>query len=161
MPYVTDVTNVPADIIIPVSTVPNFEYNAMLGDVAKTKPQKRGKWKGSTTLGTGQKVNIYYSPEPLLVQHIKTHLYIKASLQSKHNGCPFCIEQHTPVISLDQECELSRSIYLQRSTATVDIRDDVDMLVECAMKQAETYTGNHYRNHAVKVPTAIGEPVRA
>ena len=33
--------------------------------------------------------------------------------------------------------------------------------VEALMAEMQAnYTGNHYRNHSVKVPTAPGEPVR-
>ena len=40
-----------------------------------------------------------------------------------------------------------------------DVSDEAGVEAFRAATQA-THTGNHYRNHSVKVPTAPGEPVR-
>ena len=61
------------------ATVPNVEYNAMIEEIAQIKLSKRKAWKSWSKDASGQKTNIYYTSEPLIIRGIvKTHLYKKA-----------------------------------------------------------------------------------
>ena len=46
--------------------------------------------------------------------------------------------------------------------AIAEVNTGIEGLIDRAMNHAreENHTGNHYRNHKIKVPTAAGEPVR-
>ena len=138
------------------------EYNAAVNAL---KPSKRDKFKTCTKDGKGGRRTIHYSAEPIAVGSATTNFYQEADAKqaaARH------IPQGTriPVIS--------QFMYLLGLAPSGDftVRYDADALRFADADPAEdlpehvlerqnaNYTGQHHRNHHVRVPTQAGEPVR-
>ena len=148
------------------NTVPTVEYENMLTEISKIKLSKRKSWKSWSKNATGQKTNIYYTPEPLILNGaVKTYFYDKTSnthlrKRTDWEQASFKIGDIdvTPVISLEQDSILKSVVDEDISAQEADNDDDmIDKLYEL---WAENATGNHYRNHPIGVRTAPGQPVR-
>ena len=159
--------------LIKFLTVPTKEYEDMMKELSTIKVSKRKGWKSWSKHASGQKVNIYYSSEPLIIQgnsgaKIDTHLYQKAS-----STCYFTGKQDNavetkgfkvgdinviPVISLDQDMFIKKFADEYTSTGIAD--NDLDMINQMYQHWADNATGNHHRNHSVKIKTRPGEPCR-
>ena len=155
-----------------VMTVPNVEYDDMMKEVSSIKLSKRKAWKSWSKHASGQKTNIYYSSEPLVLCDVKTHLY-KKTCTTQHKTkeqlsmAAFSAKVYKikdvevlPVISLDQELFLKNKIVKGTFISTADVDNDVDMIDNMYQNWADNATGNHYRNHSIGVRTEPGQPIR-
>ena len=149
--------------------MPTKDYNEMIESVSKIKLSKRKAWKSCAIETTGQKTNVYYSSEPLVVHsEVKTHFYKFASQTinraTKINRTVLKIKdvEVFPIISLDME------LYLKEAYADMyividghnDADNDVAMADNIRGLCAQNATGNHNRNHSISIPTKAGEPCR-
>ncbi len=149
--------------------VPTKDYNEMIESVSKIKLSKRKAWKSCAIETTGQKTNVYYSSEPLVVRpEVKTHFYKFASQTinwaNKINRTVFKIKdvEVFPIISLDMERFLKETADMHIVIDGHDETDnDVDMINNMLELCAQNATGNHHRNHNISIPTKAGEPCRA
>ena len=153
--------------------MPNVEYDDMMKEVSSIKLSKRKAWKSWSKHVSGQKINIYYTSEPLVLHRgVQTHLYQKAcytqDMTKEQLSLPsFSAKVYkikdvevVPVISLDQELFLSDRVVKSNFIPSDDADNDVDMIDIMYQNWAENATGNHYRNHSIGVRTEPGQPIR-
>ena len=137
------------------------EYNAAVNAL---KPSKRDKFKTHTKDGRGCRRTIHYSADPIAVGTATTNFYQKADLKqaaARH------IPQGTriPVISQSVNLGLAPSgDFMVRYDADAlrfaDADPAEDLPEHVLERQNANYTGQHHRNHHVRIPTRAGEPVR-
>ena len=161
--------------------VPNHIYEKMENEVAMTKLSKRKAWKSYSKSATGQKINIYYTKDPIILDsdsRVTTHFYQTAfkhtALSQSVAKSGYSIERNfkvggigvVPVISLDQSLLLN-AINEQKEEEEREqilnsgVDNDLDMNINLLIQGAENATGNHHRNHNISIPTKAGEPCRS
>ena len=138
------------------------EYNAAVNAL---KPSKRDKFKTHTKDGRGCRRTIYYSVEPIAVGSATTHFYEKAD--AKQAGARH-IPQGTRIAVISQSMHLlglapPGNFTVRYDADAVRFADSdpaEDLPQHVLERQNANYTGQHHRNHHVRIPTRAGEPVR-
>ena len=109
--------------------------------------RKRGKWKGWVTDKYGQRTRVRYVPDTGHFENFyPSHVVHQCSTQWMR-------------IWSTSEVRAEDSHPTSRLGEAMHANDDGGIMALEAEQDAN-HTGNHYRNHHIKVPTAPGEPVR-
>ena len=109
--------------------------------------RKRGKWKGWVTDKYGQRTRVRYVPDTGHFENFyPSHVVHQCSTQWMR-------------IWSTSEVRAEDSHPTSRLGEAMYANDDAVRMALLAERDAN-HTGNHYRNHNIKVPTAPGEPVR-
>ena len=132
--------------------------------VNAVKPSKRDKFKTYTKDGRGCRRTIHYSVEPIAVGSATTHFYQKAgAMQAAARHIP----QGTRISVISQSMHLGLAPsgdftvrYDADALRFADADPAEDLPEHVLERQNANYTGQHHRNHHVRVPTRAGEPVR-
>ena len=125
--------------------IPNELYDGFMQEIAALTPKQQRKWKGTSTTKTGTHTRLRYSNGKLESYSARVHTWVP---------CVCLSDLPDPAEWVPQTWE--------GVAATVEASTGIEGLTERALQRAmsENQTGNHYRNHTIKVPTAAGEPVR-
>ena len=126
--------------------MPDDEYAAYLAEVRSLKPKKQKLWKRWNEMSDGSTKTIRYDGNGFYAQWLN---------------------QRVAVYSVSMVAELERE-QLSRGPLHGFSRQGIHSYqnrsvyhTEMNVRQAATHTGNHHpRNHQIRVPTSVGEPVR-
>ena len=169
-----------------ISSVADAFVEAWRVEVLALKPAKRAKWKGTMINQTGNRSTVRYCPEGVTTCGETTHFLHKLSAQRK--GSRDTELDWLPVFSfsaraslMNSQMEQDRTIVLAtppgvRPILTPDqctesllftndvapmTGNDAALCAQISKQTDENATGNHRsRHHAIRIPTAGGEPVR-
>ena len=108
--------------------------------------RKRGKWKGWLEDKHGQRTRVRYVPD---TGHFE-NFYPSHVVQSSTQWMRIWSTAEVRAADGHPTSHLGEVMYAN---------DDGGRMALLAERDAN-HTGNHYRNHSIKVPTAPGEPVR-
>ena len=148
------------------TTILAVNYEEMLTEVQKRKPQKRKNWKGSLQNTGGVKTRVRYVeagieiPGYSFVSHFENKL--SEQMQSKYGTeqeWRVVIPKGLPKVDADNADE----IYHFRDQRDVrrDSMSSWEQSLDMASETLGNLTGNHEpRNHRITIPTRAGEPVR-
>ena len=125
-----------------------------LAEIAAMPMRKRRQWKGHLKDKWGVKQRVRYTPEGVRAADTTTHfeVYEQANRESFRGWQPVVVIEE---VERNGSALVPMGRYGPRLLAADDMFEEVHQI------QGETHTGNHYRTHTIKVPTAAGEPVRA
>ena len=130
-------------------TVTDEVYNEWLQEVKALKPRKQKRWQGWLRNQRGEKSRIrFQSQEWRLCTLISAH----EARERKKLSATWV--QVVPLSRWRKE-----GYPVSAVGHAFDVSDEVGEATLRAATQAN-HTGNHYRNHSIKVPTAPGEPLR-
>ena len=114
-------------------------------EIAALTPKQQRKWKGHSTDKFGSRTGLRYFNGKLESYSVRVHQWV-------------------PCVCTEETLENEEVIPLSMVgvAAIAQANTGIKGLIERAMDNAQeqNHTGNHYRNHKIKVPTAAGEPVR-
>ena len=129
-----------------VDALPKKEYDKNMQEIAALTPKQQRKWKGYSTDKCETRTRLRYYNGKLESYSVRVHQWVPC----------VCTEEMlendggwTPVSTVGV-------------AAIAEVNTGIKGLIDRAMNHARegNHTGNHYRNHKIKVPTAAGEPVR-
>ena len=130
--------------------VADDEYNAWVQEVKALKPRKQKNWQSWLRNKSGVKSGVRFNVETGELEN-----YSPAHEDRQCEKLSATWVQVTPMFRWRKEGYYPTSAVGH----AFDVSDEVGEESLRAATQAN-HTGNHYRNHSVKVPTAPGEPVR-
>ena len=125
-------------------------YNEWLQEVTALKPRKQKNWQRWLRNQSGEKTRVCFN--------VETGDFENYSPAHEARQCKKLLETWVQVVPLSRW----RNEGYHCTSAVgfaFDVSDEVGEEALRAATQAN-HTGNHYRNHSIKVPTAPGEPVR-
>ena len=152
--------------VLYTTSIPAVNYEEMLTEVLKLKPQKRKNWKGALMNTIGQKTRVRYVEAGIEVPGYKfvSHFENKLSgqMQSKYGTeqeWRVVLPSGLPRVDADNADEI---IHFRDSR---DVRRDSmsswEQSLDMASETLGNLTGNHEpRNHRISIPTRAGKPVR-
>ena len=126
--------------------MPDDEYAAYLAEVRSLKPKKQKLWKRRNVMTDGSTKTIRYDGNGFYAQWLNQRVALYSV---------------SMVAELERE-QLSRGPLHGFSCQGIQNYQDRSVYhTEMNVRQAATHTGNHHpRNHQIRVPTSVGEPVR-
>ena len=125
-------------------------YNEWLQEVNTLKPRKQKNWQSWLRKQRGEKTHVRFNVEAGEFEN-----YSPAHEARQYKKLSATWVQVIPM-SRVREDEYHP---MSAKGSAFGVSDEAGVGATMAAMQAN-YTGNHYRNHSVKVPTAPGEPVR-
>ena len=151
--------------VLYTTSIPADNYEEMLTEVLKLKPQKRKNWKGALQNTVGQKTRVRYVEAGIEIPRYKfvTHFENKLSgqMQSKYGTeqeWRVVLPSGLPRVDADNADEI---LHFRNSRGVW--RDSMSSWEQSLGMVSETLgnlTGNHEpRNHRISIPTRAGEPV--
>ena len=118
-------------------------------EIAALTPKQQRKWKGIMIDEIGTRTGLRYSNGKLESYSVRVHKWVP---------CVCCEEifKDRPGTKIEPRSRVGLA-------AVVEVNSGIDGLIERTMDHAreENHTGNHYRNHKIKVPTGlslVGQP---
>ena len=139
-----------------VSSTQQASIDEWMAEIAKLPPRKQKNWKGHLYDKWNVSQRVRYVPGGRTIGEgpdaLTTYFEVwkQANREKGHAWWPV----------LSHESLHDAGTYLPMSRAGLRLMTAADPLEEFNEIQGENMTGNHYRNHFIKVPTAPGEPVR-
>ena len=126
--------------------MPDDEYAAYLAEVRSLKPKKQKLWKRWNEMTDGSTKTIRYDGNGFYTQWLNQRVAVKSV---------------SMIAELERE-QLSRGPLHGFSCQGIQNYQDRSVYhTEMNVRQVATHTGNHQpRNHPIRVPTSVGEPVR-
>ena len=126
-------------------------HNEWLQEVKTLKPRKQKNWQGWLRNQRGEKTRVRFN--------VETGEFENYSPAHEDRQCEKLSATWVQVVPLS--CWRKEIGYKPVSAVghAFDVSDEAGEEAFRAATQAN-HTGNHYRNHSIKVPTAPGEPVR-
>ena len=152
--------------VLYTTSIPADNYENMLIEVQKLKPQKRKNWKGALMNTIGQKTRVRYVeagievPGYNFVSHFENKL--SGQMQSKY-GTEQAWRVVTPKGLPKADDDNADETYHFRDQRDVrrDSMSSWEQSLDMASETLGNLTGNHEpRNHRITIPTRAGEPVR-
>ena len=131
-------------------TVTDEVYNEWLQEVKALKPRKQKNWQRWLRNQSGEKTRVCFNVE---TGDFENYSPAHEARQFKKLSATWV--QVVPLSRWRKEGYYPVSAVGH----AFDVSDEVGEATLRAATQAN-HTGNHYRNHSIKVPTAPGEPVR-
>ena len=129
--------------------VADGEYNAWVQEVKTLKPRKQKNWQSWLRNQSGEKTRVCFN--------VETGDFENYSPAHEARQCKKLSATWVQVVPLSR---FQKEGYPVSAVGhAFDVSDEVGEAALRAATQAN-HTGNHYRNHSIKVPTAPGEPVR-
>ena len=129
-----------------------------LAEIARLPPRKQKNWKGHLSDKWNVKQRVRYVPGGRTVGEgpgaLTTYFEVWKQANRGEKGNAWW-----PVLT-HKALEDAGGIVRPMSMAGLRLMTAADPLAEFNEIQGENLTGNHYRNHFIKVPTAPGEPCR-
>jgi hypothetical protein len=153
-----------------VATVCDAIYQSWADEVEALPPRKRKKWSGWIADKYGSRISVRYAPQEVgLGQHTLFEERLTAK-SAADRGLP--VGTWIPIQSVSIRAAKAAAAeemggeLLIANTATRAIErpalDNDQLIAQARADVAERHTGNHRPHvHAVRVPTAPGQPVRA
>ena len=131
-------------------TVTDEVYNEWLQEVKALKPRKQKNWQSWLRNQRGEKTHVRF--------YVETGDFENYSTAHEARQCKKLSATWVQVVPLSR---WRKAKYYPTSAVghAFDVSDEIGEEAPRAATQAN-HTGNHYRSHSVKVPTAPGEPVR-
>ena len=125
-------------------------YNQWLQEVKALKPRKQKNWQRWLRNQSGEKTRVRFN--------VETGDFENYSPAHEARQCKKLSATWVQVVPLSR---WQKEKYYPTSAVghAFDVSDEAGEEALRAATQAN-HTGNHYRNHSIKVPTAPGEPVR-
>ena len=139
-----------------VSATHQARIDGWMAEIAKLPPRKQKNWKGHLYDKWNVSQRVRYVPGGRTLGEgpdaLTTYFEVwkQANREQGHAWWPV----------LSHESLHDAGTYLSMSRAGLRLMTAADPLAEFHDIQGENLTGNHYRNHFIKVPTAPGEPCR-
>ena len=142
-----------------VVRIPNREYASMKREVAALKPSKRKNWRAQVTDRRGVKCRIMYKDDgefflpatKRLVIATEKCLELRRQMPGGYEPPPLPLPALSAfVANFERACAQGNPDAAAQDTLNQLFWDDI----------LSHHTGNHYRNHSVKIPTAVGQPCR-
>ena len=124
-------------------------YNEWLQEVKALKPRKQKNWQSWLRNQWGEKSRIRFN--------VETCEFENYSPAHEARQCKKLSATWVQVVPLSRWRK--EGYFVSAVGHAFDVSDEVGEANLRAATQAN-HTGNHYRNHSIKVPTAPGEPVR-
>ena len=125
-------------------------YNEWLQEVQTLKPRKQKNWQTWLRDQSGVKSRVRFN-----VETGEFGNYSPAQEARQHKKLSATWVQVTPISRVRED----KYHPISAVGHAFGVSDEAGVEALRAKTQAN-YTGNHYRNHSIKVPTAPGEPVR-
>ena len=126
-------------------------YNEWLQEVKALKPRKQKNWQSWLRNQSGEKTRVCFNAE--------TGDFENYSPAHEARQCKKLSATWVQVVPLSRWRKENDYYPTSAVGHAFDVSDEVGEEALRAATQAN-HTGNHYRNHSIKVPTAPGEPVR-
>ena len=148
------------------TSVPQDNYDKLLSEVQKLKPQKRKNWKGLLVDAHGQKTRVRYvadgirMPEYDFTSHFENKMSgLTKSKYGTQEEWRVVIPKNLPKVG-DENIDEVLHFRTQRDVGR-DGMSPQEQSLDFAAEALANHTGNHEpRNHRINVPTRAGEPVR-